>query len=122
MPQTLQELLEQRLGAETFARISDAGFTVGTTAARLIPQDPNRVGFWIVNLSLNNVFIGPFVTPSITRGVLVGPNGGNVIVTFQEDLSVTGWEWSAIADGAASAVLTVEYLIKKARAEDRRAG
>ena len=111
MPDSLAALLRERLGAETFVRTNALLSQVGTTAARMLAQDPQRVGFIVVNLSANLVYVGPFGNPSATRGILVGPNGGNVIARWQEDLSVVGYEWWAVADAAASDVLVMEYIL-----------
>ncbi len=122
MPDTLRDLLRSRLGVETFSRVSPVGFQAGVAVAQLMPQDPNRVGAWIVNLSVNNVFVAPFNSVSATRGVLVGPSGGNVILTFQDDLSVVGVEWFMIAAAAGSDMLVVEYLLLPQHGETLRAG
>jgi hypothetical protein len=62
----------------------------------------------VMNLSLNEVYIGPFGDVSATRGVRLGPSGGFMRLTHREDFSLVGYEWYAVATGAASDVLVLE--------------
>lgn len=83
--------------------------TVDTTAVRLLRGDPDRLGFFVVNLSANNLFIGPFPNVSSARGILVSPNGGVVGFLWDEDFTLVGMEWSAVGSAAGTTLLTVEY-------------
>ena len=107
---TLARLVEARFGVRTTPLVNRALSSVGVTAAQLVRQDPNRLGFWMVNLSVNHMFAGPFNNPSSTRGVQIGPGGGSIIVLWDEDFAVTGWEWFIVAGAAASSLLVVEYI------------
>lgn len=113
MAQTLDDLVRARLGVRTTTRINDQLSSVGTTAARALIQDPNRVAFYIGNLSVNVLFTGPFNNVSSTRGIRLNPSGGFLTALWDEDFQVVGWEWFVIADAAASTLLTIEWLTLK---------
>ena len=106
----LQGLLKKQLGVTTYERISAAGVTVGVAASRVVRQNPNRVAFVFVNLSVNSIYISPIITPSATRGIRVGPSGGLLRVVWDEDFSLTGYEWNAIASAAGSEYFLIELL------------
>ncbi len=107
---TLEGLLKKSLGVTTYERISAAGVTIGTTAARVVRNSPNRVAFVFINLSVNSIYIAPIITPSATRGIRVGPSGGLLRVVWDEDFSLTGYEWNAVASAAASEYFLIELL------------
>ncbi len=108
----LADLLEARFGVKTEAADNRFGTTIGTSVARVLPNDPKRLGAVIVNLSAVAVFIGPFRDVSASKGIRLAPSGGSFSLIWDEDFDVTGWEWFAVADAAASAVLTIEVLAR----------
>lgn len=105
------ELVETELGAPTTHEINAEVAAVGVTATRFLRQRPHRAAWLIVNLSTANIYIGLTPDVSSTKGILVGPSGGNVILRWKDDYSLTAMEWYAIADAAASTVLIVETLL-----------
>jgi hypothetical protein len=111
--ETLTELLREKLGVGSYPAVNRRLAQAGVAAALVFTNDPNRIGFYLVNLSLNAMYAGPFNNPSSTRGFYIGPNGGSLIVDWREDGHLVGWEWWVIADGAASALLAVELLTKR---------
>ena len=113
MAQTLDELVQTRLGVKTTVRVNDQLSSVGVTAARALILDPNRVAFAIVNLSPNIVYTGPVANVSSTRGFRLNPNGGHYLGLWDEDLHLTGYEWFVIADAAASSLFVVEWVTVK---------
>lgn len=106
----LRDLIVERFGRPVTPFENRTVTSVGLTAAIFLRQDPDRLGFLIVNLSVNNLWIGPFANVSTTKGIKIPPSGGSVTSTWDEDFDVVGKEWYAIADGAGSAILTEEYI------------
>lgn len=112
-PRTVRDLLEARLGVRTTAFENRAASSIGTTAGQVFRQDPSRVSFLFVNLSLNNITIRPRIAPTSTRGIRLAPNGGSVEVDWETDGEVVAWEWLGIADGAGSEFFALENIIAK---------
>lgn len=83
---------------------------VGNTAIEILRQDPDRLGFVIINLSVNDLYIGPFQNVSATKGIKIPPSGGSAVIIWDEDFESVGKQWYGLASAAASAVLTTEYI------------
>jgi len=107
---TARELVLARFGAPVNPVVNRSTASVGATATRLFINDPDRLGFLVVNLSINDLFIGPFPDVSATKGIRLGANGGNVSLVWFEDFEITAWEWFAIGSAAATTLLAIEYL------------
>ncbi len=108
--ETLQTLLERRLGVKTRPRLSPAGFQIGASIAQVLRQTPNRVAAVIINLSVNELFVSPDGITSATHGIRLSPSGGALTLLWDEDFDMVGYEWNAIASGAASDVFVLEVL------------
>ena len=76
----------------------DAEITVGTTVVQIANRDPERVSLIFVNLGVSSIFIGPFTTPSTTRGIRLGPSGGTVAFDVFEDAHLPSLQWFGIGD------------------------
>ncbi len=88
--------------------------SVGLAAARVLRQNPDRLGFNFVNLSVNDMYLGPFPDVSATKGIKVGPNGGSLATIWIEDFESVGQDWFVIATAAASNLLMIEYVAEQA--------
>jgi hypothetical protein len=108
---TLKELLEAKLGVRTYTRINRATSAVGVAVGRVLLNSPNRVSAVLVNLSANTIYVSPDGSPSATHGIRLGPSGGSLILKWDEDFSLCGYEWNALASGAASDIFILEQLI-----------
>lgn len=73
-------------------------------------NDDDRLGFTFVNLSVNDMYIGPFADVASSKGIKAGPNGGSIALVWFEDFEIVGREWFAIATGAASNLLLIELI------------
>lgn len=112
MPKTVADLLRERRGVRTSPFVNRALSSVGLTAAQLVRQDPNRPSFLLVNLSVNEMYAGPFQDVSATKGIRLTPTGGNLSVWWEEDGMVVTREWWVVSVGAASSLLIVEDIIQ----------
>ena len=108
---TLKELLESKLGVRTYTRINRATSTVGVAVQRVLQNSPNRVSAVLVNLSVNTIYVSPDGIPSATHGIRLGPSGGSLVLKWDEDFSLCGYEWNALATAAASDIFIIEQLI-----------
>ena len=107
---SLADLVREELGVPTFLQTNRVTATVGVAAVQVLRQNPNRVWLAIVNLSANDLHVGPFANVSSTRGFRLTPSGGNILLDYREDMDLCGFEWFGIATAAASAVLVMELL------------
>lgn len=115
---TLKQLIEQQFGVQTDTSI--VSVSVGTTAIQLAPNNPNRVGLVIMNLSGNDVYISPFSGVSSTNGLKLATSGGSITLNWQYDLTFCGYGFQAVASGANSSVLVLEvFTISQAAAGEK---
>jgi hypothetical protein len=106
----LAELVARDFGGPIDARYNREISVVGTTVLRVFRLDADRVGASIVNLSANKIYAGPFLNVSATRGILLGPNGGQLVLTYNEEFLTVGAEWYVLASKANSAIFTIELI------------
>ena len=106
----LSDYIEQRLGTRTKSFENRLVSSIGTTAARVFPGDPDRLAWIFVNLSANAIYLVPGNDPSSTKGIYVAPNGGSVAMSADEDYELVGREFYGVAAGAGSNVYTLEVV------------
>jgi len=111
----LRKLTVDRFGVAVIPVTNPEISSVGLAAARVLRNNPDRLGFNFVNLSVNDMYIAPFNDVSATKGIKVGPNGGSVATIWIEDFESVGVEWFVLATGAASPLLMIEYVAEQAQ-------
>jgi len=110
----LSELLDQQFKVKTRTEINKEGVTnVGTSVKKLLGNNPNRLAWIIINLSVNTLYVALTNDPSSSKGILIGANGGTATMLWNEDFEATGYEiW-----GIGSASNTYIYIIEVVTAE-----
>jgi len=109
---TLQELLTKQLGVAVSPVVNPLVSQVGLAVTRVLGNNPNRVAAVVTNLSLNRIYISPDRSPSSSHGIRLDPNGGSIVLLWNEDFSLVGWEWNAIADAAGSSIFVLELNLR----------
>jgi len=118
LPGNVRDLLKARLGVPTRARVSSPVISGAPVIATPVKQDAARVGIMFVNVGAFQVFIVPNSggnPPSANIGIKVEPNGGSLVVTWEEDGEITAWEWLATANGGTTIMFVVETIIDEGR-------
>lgn len=75
--------------------------SVGTTSTRVLDNNPRRVAWLIVNISVNQGFANFDNGVSSSNGIILGAAGGSVAVEVNEDGETVGWEVYGVCTGAA---------------------
>lgn len=106
----LTDFLKKKYGAETSTNENPivGGESIGTTPERVLRRNPNRIGWTIINLSANTVYLAFNGNVSATRGILLDPSGGLAGSWIEEDGELTQKEVWLVASGAGSAVYVIE--------------
>ena len=107
---TIDTLLETELGTATRPNENPESSQMGTSEARILRNNPNRIQFILVNLSINAMYILPKSGVSATKGIRIPSGGGAVTVWWKEDADMVSYEWFGIASGAGSDYLLIESL------------
>ena len=103
----LSDLIAAEVGRPTVPVFDPLVTSVGTSVVRVLDPGPDRVSFIIVNLSAVAIYVAPRLGVSATSGIRLAPNGGSLSLSWRDDFHLVGWEWYAVADAAASAILTL---------------
>ncbi len=104
----LADLLENLYGVHTTYRENPVTATLGVASGQILPYNPKRVGFIVVNLSPNSVYVAPKNTVSITSGIYLAANGGSLSLVWDRDFELCANDWYGIATGAGSAIYLLE--------------
>lgn len=92
------------LGAKRFdgpTRAKFSAVTVGVTSTRVLDNNPRRVAWMLVNISVSQAFFNFDNLVSSSNGIILGAGGGSISVEVDEDGETPAWEGYGISLGAA---------------------
>lgn len=92
-------------------------FTVA--GAEVVRGNPARIGFTLVNTGSLVATVQPRRAPVAGVGIRIEPNGGALIVNWEEDGEVVAWPWFGTATGGNSDAWLLETLIDAGPAGER---
>jgi hypothetical protein len=107
----LSDLLKERFKVETRTNINPLVSSVGATATRVLPENPNRVAWIVINLSVNTVYLGLKNDVSASKGIALSGGGGLASMVFDEDFEMVGYEVYGIAPAGDSNIYVLETEI-----------
>jgi len=108
-----REFSLKRFGFPTRPVENPVAATVGTTAAEILKNNPDRVFWLVVNLSVNVVYVSFGSDVGATKGIRLEANGGWASMSAEEDGEAVANQVYALATAAASAIYVLE--IEKTR-------
>jgi len=107
----LADLLRERFKVRTRAVEDPRDITAITTTAQMIlGNNPNRLGFIIINTGGKFVCIGLTNGVTTTTGIRLDAYGGAVSMIWDEDFDMTAWAWWIIADTGGSTAYCLEMV------------
>lgn len=92
-------LSQARFGQPTRAEFT--AVTVNTTPTRILDNNPRRVAWLLVNISVNQGYLNFDNLVSSSNGIILGAGGGSVSVEVDEDGETPAWEVFGLCTGAA---------------------
>ena len=108
---SIYDLLNESLGVNASPKEDALISTVGTSSAQLLRNNPNRVAFIMVNLSGGDIFLRPQSDATTSEGVQITPQGGSVVVRWQDDFLLPAEAWYAIGSVASSNFYLISLLL-----------
>jgi hypothetical protein len=100
------------LGFPTTVKVNPITNTVGTSATRILNNNPDRI-FWLaVNLSTNKGYVGWDAQVSSSKGIPIAPSGGYVSCTLEEDGELTIHEVYAVLENASGTFYVLEITAR----------
>lgn len=106
----LADLLLERFKVRTRAVENPKTTSLGTTAEVILANNPNRLGWIIVNLSTNAVYISLGNDVASTKCIPLLNQGDVASMVWDEDFQATGWAVWGVAAGASSSIYAMEVV------------
>lgn len=106
---TLQELLTGQFGV-TQTDLRESFITVGTSPVPLLPNDPNRVGFIISNLSANACYIGLRPNTDTTTGLILSA-ANSLSSSWRDDFNTVGFSRFGVSPSGNSDFYVAEIIM-----------
>lgn len=110
MAKNVVDLIEDELGVNVGINENPELTQIGTSAAILFRQNPNRVAAVVVNLSNNVLFVSPGGGVSTSKGIRLGANGGSMSLSWRDDFTLPAKEWTIISDVGTNNLYSLEVL------------
>lgn len=104
----VQTALEKQFFGRFTSR--EAVVPVGVTAQVILNNNPERIGWVLVNTGNIQITIRLDRTVSAGQGVIAAQQGDTIASTFIEDGQVPTREWSAIASAAGGEIYLLEFI------------
>jgi len=98
----------RRLGFKTRLIVNPVTSTVGTTATEILRNNPDRIFWLVVNLSINDGYAGWDREVSSSKGILIPANGGYASASIEEDGELVIYPVFAINLNASGTYMIVE--------------
>ena len=86
---------------------NDSTISVGTSATKVVDNDPDALALTIVNIGANSVYLAPTNNPTSSKGIILDASGGSVSMVVRDDLLLPALEWYGIAPSGASNVYVI---------------
>ena len=108
----LHELIDNLFGVRSRAAENREATAITTTSQLIARNDSTRLAMTVVNLGAQSVLVRNRDAPTATVGFLLGPNGANMVVLFNEDFTMVGHDWFAITPSGTSTIYVEEILVE----------
>lgn len=109
---SVQEVLQDKFGVAVRVNSALPITQANIAVQELFRNDPTRLAFVIVNLSVNVIFAAPRANVSSTNGLRIAASGGSLVVSIEEDFTLQTLPWFITSDVDASAIFAIEILIE----------
>lgn len=104
----VQKALETRFFGRFTSR--EQLLSVTTTARVILLNNPERIGFVLVNTGTDNITFATQQDVTLSKGFVLPNAGDTVSVSFLEDGQFSTREFSAIAGGAGGELFVTEFV------------
>lgn len=105
---TLSDLVEQQYGVKTDVKTSVV--SVGTTPTQVLDNNPNRVGYILINLSTNAAFINFDTSVSTNNGIFLAQQGGSFSQNWKDDFNIVGYSMYGIVASGSNNIFVAEIF------------
>lgn len=110
MTKSLHQLIQDEFGIKVYVQTNVLVTQIETAITKVIPNNPNRLGFIFMNLGATSIYLAPHTDPSATNGIFLGASGGTLTLKWDEDFDLVGYSWYGIAIAVASECYSLEVI------------
>ena len=103
-----REVSLKRFGFPTRAVENPVIAAVETSVTEVLKNNPDRVFWLVVNLSVNTIYVALSEDVDTTKGIRLDPNGGYASMCAEEDGEAVAYAVYAKATAAGSAIYVLE--------------
>lgn len=114
----LHKLLLREFGVETSTDFNPLISQVSTSVLKVLDNNPNRVAWSFMNISVNNIYVAFDEQVSATHGFYLSALGGGMVLNWRNDMELPGFAVYAIATGINSDVYIAETVIIKGKSPE----
>ncbi len=104
----LQAFLEEQFEGAFYVRKNTV--VVAGTPTLLAPNNYERLGLIIINLSTADLYIAPDSGVSTAAGILLTGSGSTASMTARDDLVLVGYDWHALSADPPANVYVLEVI------------
>lgn len=103
----LHRYVEKKFGMATRAYAITDPVSCLTTLTQILKNNPDRLGYLIVNLGATAMYVAWDREVGADHGVYIAPGGGSFALTADEDGELVGYELYGIAITSANDIFTM---------------
>ena len=109
---SLADMLAREYGVETSYRIDPTGNTAFVAAVQpVLGTNPKRLGFVIVNMGANNLYLAPRSNVAFDYGFVLVPNGGALNMIWNQDFEMVTLPYYGISNAAGTNIFVMEVQV-----------
>ena len=106
----LADLLQERFAIKTRNIENPLLAAIAVAGNQILLNEPDRIGFIVINLSVNAVYISPLPTVTALAGIRIDPNGGWRSFVWDEDFELCSHAWYATAAAFPSVIFVTTNI------------
>jgi hypothetical protein len=106
----LRDILLQRFGTNFKVTENPITGTITTTPTLILHNNPDRLGWIIINQGTNDAYLGFKASITAGTGIPLKAGGGQVIIFYEEDLILPEYEVWGISETGNTTVWVLEIV------------
>lgn len=109
---SLADMLERMYGVRTTHRINPTDNVAFVAAVQpVLASNPKRLGFIVVNMGNNPLWLAPRDNPADNYGIELVANGGTTNMVWDEDFEMVNLPWYGISNAGGTNIFVMEVMI-----------
>ncbi len=107
---TINDIISKNYGVNVTTNVNPITDLVQTTSTKLLLNNPNRLTWYLINLSTSQIYLNFGTDVSMSKGFMVDSSGGIISFTALNDLVLPSYELFGISDVADRPIYLLEVI------------